>query len=1747
MKNIKHFTLILLIYLILFFSILANQSFATNNIWSNAANMPETRAWQAQSTLLDGRVLVTGGYNNGATNTAYIYNPVNNTWNSAANMPSVRDGHAQSTLLDGRVLVTGGYNGVGAPSSTGFIFDPATNKWSSVSDMPDKLEYHSQSTLLDGRVLVTGGYNNGIYTNTAYIYNPLTNTWSSAANMPGKRLYHNQSTLLDGRVLVTGGWDGIATLSSSIVYDPTTNSWSSVANIPQPKNCHGQSTLSNGKVLITGGANGLVDTNTAYMYNPVTNVWSSVANLPEIRAIHAQSTLQNGVVLITGGYNNVSNYYYNSTLLYTYNTIPSIAISSPIGNWVYSPVPENNTIYITGTICDADSSDTETIYYRIDDNSKQSGIQLGSTVNANGSNQVFSESIGVNIITEGSHTLYVWVQDNNGGKSSEVAIPFKIDKTLPSVSTPTLTNSTSQITVTASASDPTSNGVSSGINSYLFNRNGNDIGTWQSTNSYTDSGLLPNTQYTYKYMARDNVMNTSGYSTSMSKYTLAQVPIITNNSVTSTSINLGASDNNPAGTKYQIYTVDSNGNPKNYVTSTGTLFTTAQWITLTNKTISVTGLTPNTTYTFKAKAMNGDGVVTSESVPVSATTKLAVPSNISYTYTTPSNLKISWSPVQGASSYSVSDGSNTYTTPNTYYAPTGIMPGKKYTYQVSAVNGSVYSDSSAITIITPLDKPNVTATATSTSITLYWDTITSANGYDITVGDITRSTTGTSITINGLESNKTYTYSVRAKNDVTTGAWSTAQNKITRLTIPGVPQNINATPSSNAINITWDVVDGATTYEVSVDGKTISVGAATSYNDTGLEPGTQHNYQIRAINSGGKSAWSSSVTAKTTPLNPSVPANLKATAANKDITLTWDPVDKASGYEIEIDNPDQSVTENTYIHSATGTAYTQKGLVSGSTHTYRIRSVIDGVQGPWSSAVSITTGTNPQGAPQNISTTISDTSATLMWDSVSSATSYDIEENGVVTGHVKGSISYKAIGLTPNTSYSFRIRAVNSAGKGDWSDPVTITTLSEPAMDVPGNIKAIPTSNSINLIWNPVDKATGYEIEIDGNTVKTVTNNMFTYADLHPETTYKFRVRAVSQGVPADWSGEVSTTTLSASEQAQTSNYLTANYTVNAVQGQAVTMLLTATDLQGLNTSKFIVIYDPDVLELSDLNATTLDAELSAGNIHDTDINIKELAPGTIQFTLNTPVEKGESFSGLVDSIKFVAKKDGQSTITYSIVNTSNAYLRSLDVSSGKLSPDFTDTTLAYNLKVKSDVTSITFTPTAENPEAVIKINGVEVTSGQASAPIDLKAGDNIVTVEVTTADGTVNKYIITITRDGGAYLTGLDLSSGTLDPVFSQTQDTYKVKVDKDTTSITLTPTAEAPNSVIKVNGVEVASGQASAPIDLKVGDNIVTIEVTTADGTVNTYTITVTREGGAYLTGLDLSVGTLDPVFSQTQDTYKVKVDKDTTSITLTPATNQPNAVIKVNGVEVTSGQASAPIELKVGDNIVTVEVTAADGTVNKYTITVTREGGAYLTGLDLSTGTLNPVFDDKSTNYTVNVANDISSITLTPATDHPDAVIKVNGVEVTSGQASAPIDLKVGDNTITIEVSTSDGTVNTYTITVTREGGAYLTGLDLSTGTLDPVFREKQITYSTNVGNDITNIKVSPTAKYTDAVIKVNGVDVASGQASGPIDLQEGNNVISVEVTAADGTVSTYTITVVKAINTDKEASIQIESIN
>ena len=96
------------------------------------------------------------------------------------------------------------------------------------------------------------------------------------------------------------------------------------------------------------------------------------------------------------------------------------------------------------------------------------------------------------------------------------------------------------------------------------------------------------------------------------------------------------------------------------------------------------------------------------------------------------------------------------------------------------------------------------------------------------------------------------------------------------------------------------------------------------------------------------------------------------------------------------------------------------------------------------------------------------------------------------------------------------------------------------------------------------------------------------------------------------------------------------------------------------------------------------------------------------------------------------------------------------------------------------------------------------------------------------------------------------------------------------------------------------------------------------------------------AELSALTLSGITLSPQFASSIYTYTYSADAATTlaetKVMATTNNSSAVAVIKLNGVVDTDGT----VDLKLGENIITVEVTAADGmTMKTYTVTVTLEG--------------------------------------------------------------------------------------------------------------------------------------------------------------------------------------------------------------
>lgn len=207
------------------------------------------------------------------------------------------------------------------------------------------------------------------------------------------------------------------------------------------------------------------------------------------------------------------------------------------------------------------------------------------------------------------------------------------------------------------------------------------------------------------------------------------------------------------------------------------------------------------------------------------------------------------------------------------------------------------------------------------------------------------------------------------------------------------------------------------------------------------------------------------------------------------------------------------------------------------------------------------------------------------------------------------------------------------------------------------------------------------------------------------------------------------------------------------------------------------------------------------------------------------------------------------------------------------------------------------------------------------------------------------------------------------------------------------------------------------------------------------------------------------------------------------------------------------------------------------------------ANLASLVPSSGTLSPAFDAATTTYTANVANSVTSITMTPTTANAGATVQVrvnagSFATVTSGSASGPLALIAGSNTVDVKVTAQDTTtVKTYTTTVTRalSSNANLNSLTLSTGALAPVFDSATTSYTTNVGNAISTLTVTPTVADNTATVqvRVNGgayTTTTSGSPTAALSLSVGANPIDIKVIAQDASEKVYTATITRQASSD-----------
>lgn len=427
------------------------------------------------------------------------------------------------------------------------------------------------------------------------------------------------------------------------------------------------------------------------------------------------------------------------------------------------------------------------------------------------------------------------------------------------------------------------------------------------------------------------------------------------------------------------------------------------------------------------------------------------------------------------------------------------------------------------------DVRTVSYTSTASSIKLSWEEVPFADRYVVSKYDETAkefvvletNVTGTSYTVSGLSANSTYKFSVQAVDNV---VGATAAKEITAgtSTVAVDAAKIKTSSTASSVKLSWQAVTDATDYRIerySTSSKKwvkVTETDALSYNVTGLYGGTEYSFRVIALKklSDGNCLAAAPATVKAKTVL-STPSSIKATYAEKSITLSWATVKNADEYIVEVYLTDGWKA----LKPVKETTRTVTGLSSGREYKFRITAKSSSYA--TSSVGSITAYTLPSAVKSSsVKTSSTPSSIKLTWANVTGATHYRVERYSSSSKKwVKvadtDKLSYNVSGLYGFTSYSFRITALKKLSNGKFIASAPITVKAKTTLGTASSLKASYTDTSITLTWSKVNNAEKYEVlrYVSGAWKKlaTVTGTSYKVTGLKAATSYKLAVRAIAK------------------------------------------------------------------------------------------------------------------------------------------------------------------------------------------------------------------------------------------------------------------------------------------------------------------------------------------------------------------------------------------------------------------------------------------------------------------------------------------------------------------------------------------------------------------------------------------------------------------------------------------------------------
>jgi hypothetical protein len=675
------------------------------------------------------------------------------------------------------------------------------------------------------------------------------------------------------------------------------------------------------------------------------------------------------------------------------------------------------------------------------------------------------------------------------------------------------------------------------------------FGTLQTTFSGLSTGTSYNLIiYPYSYSSNNTTDNIDYYTVSPSTVngiTIPAIPVATSGS-SPTASSFVANWNGVTGASTYVVDYSINADLSGATTITG----------ITGVSTTISGLTANTTYHYRVRAVNTGGTSGNSNIVSQLTLTLAPVANAATNFSS-TGFTANWSATTGASSYrldvandngfsSLVNGFIDLTVNSTSTSVTGLLAGNTYFYRVRSVNGTGPStNSNIISQITIPPAPVATnpTLITSVSFTANWQPSNGAANYklDVSVNNFTSfiiqdlNVTSTSHNITGLSEGASYQYRVRAENAAGISIYS---NTVTTMTVPPVPVAAAGTAiSTSGFTTNWSTANGAAEYLLDISADNFS-SFLPGYNSeplainsnavSGLQPNTTYQYRVRAKNSSGISGYSNSITVVTYSLAPTATA---ATLPNQTgFTANWNTLSGITNFKLDV-SADDFVTRVTGFDdlTVTGASKAVTGLSPGIAYKYRLRALNS--TGPSANSNSISAVTIPANPVASAANAVSQTGFTANWNSVTGADGYLLEVSQlsnfstlISSDFPKSTTNTSEVisGLSNGTTYYFRLKSQNTSGNSNYSN--TISQITIPQTPTPNPVAdQFIGQNSFTATWTPVIGVDYYEID-----VTLATSNFATFiheaipvpgneieetiGGLAAGTSYYFRMRAVNAG-----------------------------------------------------------------------------------------------------------------------------------------------------------------------------------------------------------------------------------------------------------------------------------------------------------------------------------------------------------------------------------------------------------------------------------------------------------------------------------------------------------------------------------------------------------------------------------------------------------------------------------------------------------